>query len=643
MRVFKRFNLALYLICLGLFLGSLFALFSERNITKRAGAADTVTIQPGAEGKDSYVFGGMGMQNTNYGDAAAISSGGGSGTPPPVRAYLQFDLSSIPSGVTIDSASLSVYYYTWFGPNDISLNLSAKRVTSSWDEHTITWNLQPSYNASAESTVAFGNSSSYGWYSFNIKSLVEGWTAGSYSNYGIAIDYPIPVLNNAKSLYSSDEAVNTTLRPKLIVTYTSSVPPPDPDPDPTHKACVNNACQTVSGTGSDSCSNDTQCQTTIIPTPTTTHKVCQSDKCISVSGSGNNECSDDTSCAAVPAGVIETPTDTPTTESSNTNDSNSTANVSRVSKLESMIKKLSESNIPVVPLAAAGALSVASAVISFWTFLSAELSAKEYLLALINYVIALFSAKDKNKQGKVYDATTKKPIKGALINLYSYPGMRLISSALTDILGRFYFVARKGNYVLSATCRGFIFPSQYAKHELLYSKDLYMGQTIELNDAEVLNNNIPMDPSAKTKSQSPNILKLIFLSNVTRLVIMFGGTVISVVILYYSPVRTNYIVLSAYMFLWLIELMIESRQIRFSKIVDASSGQPIDLALVRVAAKNGKLLQTYVSDFQGRVAIKTDSSDDIVMIERMGYKKLEKRPEKSGFIEGYRFKLQKVS
>ncbi len=57
----------------------------------------------------------------------------------------------------------------------------------------------------------------------------------------------------------------------------------------THHACVDNACKIVDGAGSDSCSTDANCQTQ-------THKACVSQACTIVTGGGSDSCSTDDNC-----------------------------------------------------------------------------------------------------------------------------------------------------------------------------------------------------------------------------------------------------------------------------------------------------------------------------------------------------------
>ena len=57
----------------------------------------------------------------------------------------RFDLSSIPPGTDISSATLHLYYYHWHDNNPAGRKLTCYRVTSDWDEDTVTWNTRPNY------------------------------------------------------------------------------------------------------------------------------------------------------------------------------------------------------------------------------------------------------------------------------------------------------------------------------------------------------------------------------------------------------------------------------------------------------------------------------------------------------------------
>ena len=88
--------------------------------------------------------------NSNYPDEIDYCSGQWTinGVPVTYRTFFQFDLSSIPTGSMINSASLNLYYAdsNSFGnaPQQSLTNSNAsllQRITSSWSENTITWEI----------------------------------------------------------------------------------------------------------------------------------------------------------------------------------------------------------------------------------------------------------------------------------------------------------------------------------------------------------------------------------------------------------------------------------------------------------------------------------------------------------------------
>jgi hypothetical protein len=175
----------------------------------------TLILQPGpAEGKDSMVV--TQVPDTNYGNNQYFSLGNLS-VSIIVRAHLQFDVSILPTDAVIVNADLKLYQYQTIGTEGFVIGLH--QVTESWEENMITWNNQPDYLPSPESTITV-TIGALTWLSWDITSLLQGWLDGSIANYGVVLkDTDEPLGDTFIRCYSSDYLDNPTLCPKLEITY----------------------------------------------------------------------------------------------------------------------------------------------------------------------------------------------------------------------------------------------------------------------------------------------------------------------------------------------------------------------------------------------------------------------------------------
>jgi hypothetical protein len=92
--------------------------------------ADVAVIQPSQQ--DSYVD--RGSKATNYGSDPTMSVGR-AGNNTQTRSLVQFDVSSIPAGSTINSATLELYAET--AGTDAAATQDVFEITSVWDEATV--------------------------------------------------------------------------------------------------------------------------------------------------------------------------------------------------------------------------------------------------------------------------------------------------------------------------------------------------------------------------------------------------------------------------------------------------------------------------------------------------------------------------
>ncbi|MBA7530080.1 hypothetical protein ES705_22283 [subsurface metagenome] len=174
----------------------------------------TITLQPGSEGKDDYIS--SALPDSNYGNWNKFYVGTFS-VSDYYRAYLQFDLSTIPADARITDADLTLYQYSSVGSGNFQIGLH--KVTSNWEEDTITCNLQPTSSSETEAlrTVYTGSTT---WRSWDIDDLVQGWLDGSITNRGMLLKSTDETLSSIGIYFhSSDYTTDATKRPKLVIDY----------------------------------------------------------------------------------------------------------------------------------------------------------------------------------------------------------------------------------------------------------------------------------------------------------------------------------------------------------------------------------------------------------------------------------------
>ncbi|MFH1320984.1 MAG: DNRLRE domain-containing protein [Bacteroidota bacterium] len=186
----------------------------------------TITLQPGsAEGKDAVVFSLPNSVNTNYGDRIYIFawSWGFSNIHGDYRSYLDFDLSSLPASSFIINATLTLTsdsvrslpygHSTLSGSNAASL----RRVISSWDENTITWNNQPA--STAANQVILPQSSYIDQdYDVDVTALVQDMADNPVNSYGFMLQL-VTEQGYRSLIFASSDNDDPARHPKLTITY----------------------------------------------------------------------------------------------------------------------------------------------------------------------------------------------------------------------------------------------------------------------------------------------------------------------------------------------------------------------------------------------------------------------------------------
>lgn len=178
------------------------------------GAADTFT--PPTD--DAWIW--MARPDNNYGGSERINVRTRYGHPSHgsnmgYEGLVRFDLSSIPPGSGVESATLYLYYASWHDTPPVGRELNCYRVTGDWDESTVTWLTRP--GTAAQSTSASVVPSTFGWMDWDVTTDVQAFLLGWLPDYGWQLKdegpwgwYDIPVTR----FWSKEHG---SLRPRLEV------------------------------------------------------------------------------------------------------------------------------------------------------------------------------------------------------------------------------------------------------------------------------------------------------------------------------------------------------------------------------------------------------------------------------------------
>ena len=134
------------------------------------------------------------------------------------RAYLDFSLKALPVDAIVAQAVLRFYLRDdWAGTNTVT----ARRITGTWRETRITYNNAPTTSGTNTGTLAIVDGVAGDEAEIDVTDMVTQVLAGA-NFHGIRLDVDTADL---RPLWSSD-AVDRSLRPKLIVTYGVTPTPP---------------------------------------------------------------------------------------------------------------------------------------------------------------------------------------------------------------------------------------------------------------------------------------------------------------------------------------------------------------------------------------------------------------------------------
>jgi len=253
-----------------------------------------------------------------------------------------------------------------------------------------------------------------------------------------------------------------------------------------------------------------------------------------------------------------------------------------------------------------GVVATSAAVLLIPILLNSALSASSIIPQLIYWFIQLLQAVGIRRRSKpwgvVFNAQTGQPVALAIVKIFDKQYNRMLEQVVTDSQGRYGFIAKPGEFYMSVSKAGFIFPPK-EKSSSFYEK-VYFGGNIKISEKDqTVAFNIPLDPIV---GQRLAINLMVYLVRFNKLLqhIRIPLLVIGVVFAAVMTITSFNIVYALSLFFYVLVIALEVLRGKKAKpygTVTDTFGHSIDLAIVRIYRKNtNRLVESDVSDAQGR-------------------------------------------
>lgn len=202
-------------------------------------------------------------------------------------------------------------------------------------------------------------------------------------------------------------------------------------------------------------------------------------------------------------------------------------------------------------------------------------------------LVSWFGIGSKKHWGVIFDSITKRPLDPVVVSLVDIHG-KVVQTSITDMEGRYGFVAQPGLYTLDARKADYRFPSYELKDKTsdgIYD-DLYVGGTFQILDkGEIVRKNIPLDPinfnwnefEKKRIGLGEAVVRKQKIYKYSNIIFIFGFS-FSIVALFFSPIFWNYIILGLYIVMSLLRICGIPKH--SGSVV--RNGQPLSFGVMRV-------------------------------------------------------------
>lgn len=351
------------------------------------------------------------------------------------------------------------------------------------------------------------------------------------------------------------------------------------------------------------------------------HSICSDKKqCVVVAGAGENQCQADSDCDGK---VLPEKPENP---------QNPTQKVTDiiVGALSSLKKIMNTPLASLITKAVSTTSLAGGAVVAVVLALSSNISLFDIALFPLRILGVVMTAMGLKKRsvpwGVVYDSVTKQPLDPAYVVLRDLSG-KDVASAVTDLDGRYGFLAGAGAYQIVANKTNYAFPSQKlaGKQQDETYQNLYFGEPIDMQKAgEVITKNIPLDPVKfdwnEFAKRSRSFMKFYsrwdgYLRKISDALFALGFAV-ALVAFIFAPYPYNTIIFGLYLLVLLLRFL-GIKPKAFGYVVDQATGDPLSFALLKIIMPSTNTeIAHRVADQYGRYYCLIPKGKYYVKIER---------------------------
>lgn len=205
-------------------------------------------------------------------------------------------------------------------------------------------------------------------------------------------------------------------------------------------------------------------------------------------------------------------------------------------------------------------------------------------VVFLNHLLVFLQLREKREYwGIIYDSVTKQPLDPVRVNLVYADSGKSEGSCISDINGRYGFLARPGKFKILVQKTNYTFPSKIATGDQdgIYNH-LYHGEFFELTeDSAVIAPNIPMDPvgadwnqSAKKRLAHKAFYSGWFMEKLITVIFWFGFIYVSLLAIQTNFTQVSVLaIVGAYFFVFILELLVPHLRL-FGIVLDKKTSQP---------------------------------------------------------------------